>query len=70
MTATTASVVNSKVESIDPNALNRSPSNPPGPVTYEVRLFALAIGVKSSRSASTTAGSTGSSFERTFEHLI
>ena len=31
--ATTVSVVRSKVESIEPNALKRSPSSPPGPVT-------------------------------------
>ena len=33
ITATTASVAKSKIESIAPNALKRSPNNPAGPVT-------------------------------------
>jgi hypothetical protein len=33
--ATTPRVDRSNLESISPNASNKSPSNPPGPVTYD-----------------------------------
>ena len=62
MNATTLRVVNNSVESISPNAPNRSPIRPPAPVTYDSKPRSLANGVKSSRSASTIAGRTGSSF--------
>ena len=67
ITATTARVVSNKVESISPKAPNKSPSNPPGPVTYGVKPLASAIGLISSRSASIAAGSTGSSFGSNLE---
>ena len=55
-------MVNNSVESKSPNAPNKSPIRPPAPVTYESKPRSLAKGVKSSRSASTIAGRTGSSF--------
>ena len=58
-------MVSRRVESIEPKAPKRSPSNPPGPVTYGVKLFAFAIGAISSRIASTIAGNTGSSLGKT-----
>ena len=65
MIATTPRVVNKREESRVPKALKRSPNNPPGPVTYGSKPFALAIGAMSVRSASITAGSTGLSFGKT-----
>ena len=70
ITATTPSVVSKSVESIVPKAAKRSPKSPPGPVTYGSTPFASAIGAISSRSASTIAGSTGSSFGRTFPSAV
>ena len=64
--ATTTRVERSNLESISPNASNKSPSNPPGPVTYESSEFALANGATSARNSSTIAGRTGLSFGKTF----
>ena len=56
----------SNLESISPKASNKSPSNPPGPVTYESSEFALAKGATSARNSSTIAGKTGLSFGKIF----
>ena len=67
MKATTPSVDRSNLESISPNASNKSPSSPPGPVTYESSEFALANGVTSARNSLSIAGRTGLSFGNNFE---
>lgn len=67
MIATTPRVVKSNVESKVPKALKRSPSSPPGPVTYGSKPLAWAMGLMSSRSAAISAGSTGLSLGRTLE---
>ena len=64
ISATTPRVVSNREESKVPNAPNKSPSNPPGPVTYGVNPLAFAIGPRSSRNAAITAGKTGLSFGR------
>ena len=65
--ATTPRVDRSNLESISPNASNKSPSNPPGPVTYDSSEFAFANGSRSARSSSTKVGNTGLSLGSNFE---
>ena len=64
MIETTSKVVSNKVESIEPNAPNKSANIPPNPVTCVVRSFSSKFSFRSSRIKSTISESVGFSSTR------